>query len=68
VRAFAGHEGHLHHLDGCVIDENQQRAGLASLLESAVATYINLYKLTTPLATETLLVKTLALSSNLNAP
>jgi hypothetical protein len=40
----------VHQLAGCVVDEDQQRAGLAALLEPSVITAVDLDQLAARLA------------------
>ena len=51
-RALAGHEAQLHEPARRVIDEDQQRAGLAAVLEPAVLTAIDLDQLAVALASK----------------
>jgi hypothetical protein len=58
VRALAGHEAQLHQLAGGVVDEDQQRARLASLLEPAVIAAVDLDQLAIGLTSQPRLVET----------
>jgi hypothetical protein len=57
VRVLAGHEAQLHELVCGVIDEGQQRTGLATLLEPAMIAPIDLDELTVALASKSGVVK-----------
>ncbi len=57
VRALARHEAQLHQLAGGVVDEDQQRAGLAALLEPAMVAAVDLDQLTVALAPKPRLVE-----------
>jgi hypothetical protein len=57
VCALAGHESQLHQLARCVIDEDQQRAGLAALLEPAMIATIDLDQFAVALAPQSRLVE-----------
>jgi hypothetical protein len=61
VRALAGNEAQLHQLARGVIDEDQQRTGLASLLKPAVITSVDLDQLAIALTPEAWLVECPAL-------
>ena len=57
VCALASHEAELHQLTGRVIDEDQQRAGLATLLEPAMVAAIDLDQFAVALTPEPRLVE-----------
>ena len=57
VRALARHEAQLHQLAGRIVDEDQQRARLATLLEPAVVAAVDLDQLTVALAPQPGLVE-----------
>ena len=57
VRALARHEAELHQLAGRIVDEHEQRARLATLLEPAVVAAVDLDQFTEALAPKARLVE-----------
>src|ERR1700736_955387 len=65
VGALAWHEAKLHQLAGRVVDEHEECAGLAAVLEPAVIAAVDLDKLSVALAAQTGLVEASTLLARL---